>query len=142
VTSNVLTCAFCGHAYPPGTPASQHELLTRHVMQCSSHPLRQGGIGEIAVERAKQRLKWGDPHDDEHGDAKLVQVAADLLMHVFKGTLPADVRDLIPDPDDEWRLAAKHADARDRLRIAGALVAAELDRLNRLAKRANAGGAS
>ncbi len=37
---NKLTCAFCGHEYPPGTPPSQHEALTEHVMQCGDHPLR------------------------------------------------------------------------------------------------------
>lgn len=35
----VLTCAFCGHAYPPGTPRSQHDLLTEHVLSCAEHPL-------------------------------------------------------------------------------------------------------
>lgn len=36
----VLTCAFCGEEYPPGTPASQHERLTAHVKVCAKHPLR------------------------------------------------------------------------------------------------------
>jgi NTP pyrophosphatase (non-canonical NTP hydrolase) len=36
-----LTCAFCGAIYPPGTPTSQHELLTAHVKKCEKHPLNQ-----------------------------------------------------------------------------------------------------
>jgi hypothetical protein len=36
----VLTCAFCGEEYPPGTPTSQHELLTEHILRCSKHPAR------------------------------------------------------------------------------------------------------
>lgn len=35
-----LTCAFCGHEYPPGTPPTQHEALTAHVHACEKHPLR------------------------------------------------------------------------------------------------------
>lgn len=38
---NVLRCAFCGEAYPPGTPPSQHEALTAHVYDCRAHPLGQ-----------------------------------------------------------------------------------------------------
>ncbi|MDD4888303.1 MAG: hypothetical protein PHU85_00090 [Phycisphaerae bacterium] len=37
---NVLTCAYCGHEYPPGTPASQHELLSKHIAGCEKHPMR------------------------------------------------------------------------------------------------------
>lgn len=36
----VLTCAFCGEAYPPGTPPTQHEALTAHVKVCEKHPLQ------------------------------------------------------------------------------------------------------
>lgn len=35
-----LTCAFCGYEYASGTPASRHEALTEHVMECEKHPLR------------------------------------------------------------------------------------------------------
>lgn len=36
----ILRCAFCDEEYPPGTPATQHEALTAHVMRCGKHPLR------------------------------------------------------------------------------------------------------
>ena len=36
----VVTCVYCGQAYPPGTPTSQHELLTAHIKICEKHPMR------------------------------------------------------------------------------------------------------
>jgi len=38
--SRTLTCAYCGQEYPPGTPATQHELLTEHGCKCQEHPIR------------------------------------------------------------------------------------------------------
>lgn len=35
----ILRCAFCGHEYPDGTPATKHEALRRHVRRCKAHPL-------------------------------------------------------------------------------------------------------
>ena len=49
-TERVLTCAFCGEAYPPGTPESNHEALTAHVKICSKHPMR-------IVERERDALR-------------------------------------------------------------------------------------
>lgn len=34
-----VTCIYCGHVYPDGTPESQAALLTAHVEQCHLHPL-------------------------------------------------------------------------------------------------------
>lgn len=39
-SGQVLRCAFCGEQYPPGTPGSQHERLSRHIATCSKHPMR------------------------------------------------------------------------------------------------------
>ncbi len=38
-TDQVLTCVYCGHAYPPGTPTSNHDLLTEHIAKCPAHPM-------------------------------------------------------------------------------------------------------
>ena len=38
--TQILTCVYCGEAYPPGTPNSGSEALTAHVEQCEKHPLR------------------------------------------------------------------------------------------------------
>ncbi len=39
--TQVLTCAYCGHAYPPGTPASQADQLSAHIRVCEKHPMRE-----------------------------------------------------------------------------------------------------
>ncbi len=36
----ILTCAYCGISYPPGTPDAQHQLLTEHGQKCLEHPIR------------------------------------------------------------------------------------------------------
>ena len=35
----ILTCAHCGHEFPPGTPTSNHAALTAHGMDCPKSPL-------------------------------------------------------------------------------------------------------
>ena len=52
--SNVLTCAFCGEAYPDGTPATKHERLTAHVLICPVHPY---AAERAARERAEARVR-------------------------------------------------------------------------------------
>ena len=39
--NNVVTCVYCGHQYPDGTPAAKHELLTEHIKTCEKHPIRE-----------------------------------------------------------------------------------------------------
>lgn len=34
-----LTCVYCGHAYPPGSPAHGAQVLTDHIKVCPKHPL-------------------------------------------------------------------------------------------------------
>ena len=36
----VVTCVYCGHQYPDGTPTTKHELLTEHIKTCEKHPMR------------------------------------------------------------------------------------------------------
>ena len=35
----VLRCAFCGEAYPDGTPMHKHDALIEHIRVCTVHPL-------------------------------------------------------------------------------------------------------
>lgn len=84
-------------------------------------PAPPTSIDEIAAERARQRAKWGDGHDDRHADGGLV-CAARLLLDAVLGEFT----------DYRWHLAEKHRAPRDRLRIAAALIAAEMDRMSRL----------
>ena len=42
VQFNVVTCVYCGHEYPPGTPTSGSNImqLTEHIKVCEEHPMR------------------------------------------------------------------------------------------------------
>ena len=46
----VLTCVYCGHAYPPGSPTHGAATLTEHIKVCEKHPLREAldALGRIA----------------------------------------------------------------------------------------------
>lgn len=37
----VLTCVYCGHEYPQGTPAAGDSVLTDHIKVCDKHPMRE-----------------------------------------------------------------------------------------------------
>jgi len=36
----VVTCVYCGHEYPDGTPTAKHKLLTDRIAKCEKHPMR------------------------------------------------------------------------------------------------------
>lgn len=55
----VLTCVYCGHAYPPGTPASNHEALTTHIMGCEKHP-----ASALWKERDEARMECSRLHQE------------------------------------------------------------------------------
>ena len=54
----VLTCVYCGHAYPPGTPAAMHPLLTEHIARCDKHPMKA-----VVDERDRLRHACQIAHD-------------------------------------------------------------------------------
>ncbi len=81
-----------------------------------------GGAGLIAAERQRQVSQegWTPEHDDGHRSGELPKAAAALCMQW----------------DDLWGLYARHRHDRQRqLVIAGALIAAELDRRARTAPK-------
>jgi len=89
----------------------------------------EDGAGMICIERNRQinECGWDDSHDDQHTDGTLAVVAAILAVD---GT---DAN--VDDPcgrEDCWGLQRKHPDRKKQLVIAGALIAAEIDRLLRL----------
>ena len=49
----VLTCAYCGHQYPDGTPTAKHTLLTEHIKVCEKHPMREA---EYKIDRLRSAL--------------------------------------------------------------------------------------
>lgn len=38
---NILTCVYCGMAYPEGTPPHGSKVLTEHIKVCGKHPMRE-----------------------------------------------------------------------------------------------------
>lgn len=82
------------------------------------------GLVKIVQERRRQVEEEGydADHDDGYVEGELALAAADLLL---EGADPMNI-------EDPWGLKARHKGNRIRqLEIAGALVAAELDRLLR-----------
>lgn len=37
----VVTCVYCAHEFPTGTPRSQDKMLTDHIKICEKHPMRK-----------------------------------------------------------------------------------------------------
>lgn len=91
----------------------------------------KNGVDLISAERDRQIERipgWSCDHDDEHTNAALAKRAAELAAY---GT---DMETIdYGENDDQWGLVRKHKENRIRqLTIAGALIAAEIDRLQRL----------
>lgn len=76
----------------------------------------------ISNERERQKRKYSPEHDDDHTGGEIARTAAQLAGYgVLNGS-----------GVDQWGLVAKTAGKRIRqLTVAGALIAAEIDRLNR-----------
>ena len=51
--SNVLTCVYCGHQYPEGTPPHGSDVLTEHTRVCEKHPLR---AAEEKIKKLREAL--------------------------------------------------------------------------------------
>lgn len=85
----------------------------------------KNGVELISDERADQLRKgWWPGHDDGHQNGELAQVAAIVAAH---GT---DLQ--IDGQGEDWGIIGKHPNDRiHQLAIAGALIAAEIDRLRR-----------
>jgi hypothetical protein len=54
--TRVLTCAFCGEAYPPGTPETNDERLRAHVAVCAKHPMRESEAERARLQAAGDAL--------------------------------------------------------------------------------------
>lgn len=50
---SVVTCVYCGHEYPEGTPTHKASLLTEHIKVCDKHPMRES---EARIERLRNAL--------------------------------------------------------------------------------------
>jgi hypothetical protein len=79
------------------------------------------GIDLITRERKKQIAKgYNSKHDEEHDDGSLVTAACTIALNNPISTNA---------PGWAWQLINKHPNKLDRLAIAGALIAAEIDRV-------------
>jgi hypothetical protein len=47
-------CAYCGQAYPQGTPRFGSEALTEHIKVCPEHPMRKA---ETRIERLEEAVE-------------------------------------------------------------------------------------
>ena len=63
--AQVLTCVYCGHAYPPGTPASGSDALTAHIKTREKHPLREAEARCEKLEKALRDLVESEESIDE-----------------------------------------------------------------------------
>jgi hypothetical protein len=104
---------------PNAMPA--HEMAERLA--------KPGALRDVLAEREKQRAKWGDAHDDEHGNGALALAAADVILDGRPG-VPSWL--LAGSPEWVVNLVRRHGE-RDRLVIAAALLLAEIERLDRAA---------
>ncbi len=85
---------------------------------------RQSGAELIAHEREHQRQRWGDDHDDEHGNQELARAAVMYAMPVNHRSALKTI----------WPFQQEFKPSQTRvgdLVKAGALIAAEIDRLQR-----------
>lgn len=100
------------------------------------------GVELIAQERERQvkKEKWDSAHDDRHTDGSLAAAAATYALNavesrshepVKRHVLAAAVNVLWPWHPQEHKVKS----TKRNLVRAGALIAAELDRLNRLEKK-------
>jgi hypothetical protein len=93
------------------------------------------GARLIQEERDRQRAveKWTAEHDDQHSKGELAIAAAVLACKCTDAFVDCDKIGLGQFVVDPWGLSTKHRGNRKRqLVIAGALIAAEIDRLERL----------
>jgi hypothetical protein len=92
------------------------------------------GIELIAEERQRQIEVegWTPEHDDVHVDGQLARVAASYAMPVGKGRIDARREFFLSGIGEDWWKPSPDNRIRELVK-AGALIAAEIDRLNRRA---------
>ena len=111
-----------------GGAKSHDEVIEEFVSRIldGKESLGTRAIADIATERDRQREKWSAEHDDAHTSGELA-MAARLLAHP-----PSASNDQVFYPEWAMDLWNRHTDnRRQQLVIAGALLTAEIDRLDR-----------
>jgi hypothetical protein len=62
--NRVVTCVYCGHQYPSGTPTSQNDQLTAHIKVCEKHPMREAEKKIAVLKNALQMLVGCDKKNE------------------------------------------------------------------------------
>lgn len=122
---------------PPGQPAVLHDP---GPVEQLGKLLQDDGVREIATERLRQIEDEGydAEHDDQHRGGLMLWAADELLRAEISHGMGwragfvggADA----PEPHP-WKLVDKPWDSRRRLAVAGALIAAEMERVARVMDR-------
>jgi hypothetical protein len=125
---NVLTCVYCGTAYPPGSPRHGSSVLTAHIMVCPKHPLREAEAKVEAQAKEIERLRglildfgsepiWNDhPANDS---VKLDRIYRILNQHLSEAKVEAQAKEIGRQRDEaraelaEIRCELRKFDARD-----------------------------
>lgn len=127
---DTAVCRSCGKKIFYVGPYWQHEgkAQPRHIGQpLEAVPVARPGHVSIAMERERQIVEegWTAKHDGQWANDELVRAAVYYA-------LPRRYDVLIAWPwAEEWNKKGQHSRIR-QLEIAGALIAAEIDRLQRL----------
>lgn len=95
----------------------------------ATRPRRLSGLARIVGEREEQLARWSAEIDDRYVSGELVEAAAHLLTAVQLGC------ERMPGGHSRWSLVERHPNPIARLTIAGALIAAEIDRRARCERR-------
>ena len=81
-SDRILTCAYCGQAYPPGTPASGVPALTAHIKTCAKHPMREleEKIDELEHRLETEPVRGAEAEELRKGIEKLIEAPADCSV--------------------------------------------------------------
>jgi len=57
--NNILTCVYCGMAYPEGTPPHGAKILTDHIKVCEKHPMKKlrKALADLVGASTKEELE-------------------------------------------------------------------------------------
>ena len=122
---------------PARTKEFESSLPHAPPPESKSSLIDEGAIADIAAERERQISKegWTPEHDDKHNVGELAAAAScyamgDCKIYLEVEGAPNQVLKIWPWDDEWWN----PKDERRNLVRAGALIAAEIERLDRLAK--------
>lgn len=102
--------------------------------------LSSAGVRAIAAERTRQVAEegWTPEHDDTHDECELALAAAAYILNYASPRSGQNGRLLWPWEQEDFKPSVPGEDPKAALAKAGALIAAEIDRLDRLQEEVSA----